>query len=189
MRSYSFVLLANAPQSMDVPGNFFRIKSASAAASVSVQVGTGPFTSLDEGDAIKFERSEFGRLTVKSTVAQTVVIIAGFGTMFDDSQAVSVTASATIAPGNTLDNGGDVSLLAVASTAIRGADASALAVTIKADIANTATVRIGTTGVGAAGGYPLEPGESVTIATTAAIAGYNPNVAAQNVHVLPVRNV
>lgn len=189
MRAYSLTLAVNAQQSIDVSGNFFRIVSASAGVKLSVQMGTGPYTPMDAGNAIKLERTEFTRLTVKSSVAQTVVIVAGYGTMYDDQQSVSVTSSATITPGNTLDNGGDVSLVALATTAVRAADAKQLAVIIKADIANTATIRVGTTAVGAAKGYPLEPGESVTIATTAAIAAYNPDAAAQNVHVLPVRNV
>jgi len=189
MRSYSLTLAVNAPQSIDAQGNFFRIVSASASATVSVQMDTGPYTPMEAGNAIKLERGEFGRLTLKSAVAQTVVIVAGFGTMYDDQQAVTVNANATVAPGNTLDNGGDVSLAATATTSVRAADANQLAVIIKADIANTATIRVGTTAVGAAQGYPLEPGESVTIATTAAIAAYNPDAAAQNVHVLPVRNI
>jgi len=50
-------------------------------------------------------------------------------------------------------------------------------------------VRIGTTGVAAATGYPLEPGETLVISTTAAISGYNADAAAQNIHVLPLRTI
>ncbi|MBL1277449.1 MAG: hypothetical protein COB30_015315 [Ectothiorhodospiraceae bacterium] len=189
MRSYSLTLLANASQKIDVPGDFFRIKSASASSAVLVQVGTGPFTSLDEGEAIKFERNEFSQLTIKSAVAQTVVLIIGYGVMFDDSPVVSVVGTVSMEPANTLDNGGDVSLLAAAETAIRAADASVLSVVVKADIANTVAVRIGTTGVAAATGYPLEPGETLVISTTAAISGYNADAAAQNIHVLPLRTI
>lgn len=199
MSDVTLTLGAGGVQEVQATGKFWYVYAATGTVGLR----------FDGGDLIYREQSQGGsipninanaqgirstRLRVSSATAQTVTLSFSDSPIQNDRDDVSVVTTASITPGNTLDNGGDVSLLAGAgpgaTTAIRGADANALTITVKADIANTETVRVGTTGVGAAQGYPLEPGESVSLSTTAAIAGYNPSTTtAQNVHVLPVRHV
>lgn len=193
MSDQTITLLAGGQQEIQTTGKFYYIYSASASGAVGLRFSGGETISRVAGQGAEVPPGARS-VIVSSVLAQTIVILFTDFQFQNDQVSVAVTSSATIAPGNTLDNGGDVSLLSGAgpgaSTAIRAADANALSVTVKADVSNTETVRIGTTGVGAAGGYPLAPGESVTIATTAALAGYNPSTTtAQNVHVLPVRQV
>jgi hypothetical protein len=186
-RTQSFTAGQEIPVS--TAGQFLHILSA--ADPVQVSIDDGEFITLTQGQGVE---TNFQKLRIKSATAQSIQWVTGAGRFVDAAANVNVSTSATVAPGNTLDNGGDVSLIAGAgpgaTTAIRGADANALTVIIKADAANTETVRIGTTGVNSSQGYPLAPGESVALSTTAAIAGYNPSTTdAQNVHVLPVRDL
>lgn len=189
----SITLGAGGVQEIPFIGRYFYVYSASASGTVGLRFAGG--------DTIYREASQGGEVTpgarsvrVSSVLAQTIVLIFQDSPIQNDVDNVAVAVTANVTPGNTLDNGGDVSLVAGAgpgaTTTIRAADANALSVLVKADIANTETVRVGTTGVGAATGYPLDPGESVSISSTALIAGYNPSTTtAQNVHVLPVRQV
>lgn len=188
MRSYSYTLGAGQVQQQNVPGRHFRVLESTGALYVSFN--NGPEVKFLAGQGVTFDSAPFVEIRLRSLVAQSVLVVAGEGEYHDANENISVTSSATIAPGNTLPVGGDVSVAAISSVVISAAVASNLAVIIKADIANTETVRVGGSGVGAAGGYPLEPGESMTIATTAIIAAYNPSATvAQNIHVLPIRNI
>lgn len=88
-------------------------------------------------------------------------------------------------------SGGGVpgSLVSVADVATNNPAVSILAANpsrdnavIMALAANTAVVRIGDAGIGAAEGIPLQPGQTITLATTAQIFGWS--AAAQTVAVL-----
>jgi hypothetical protein len=190
---YSFTFAGAGEESRDIPaGNHVRILEATG--DVYLAINNGPFRRRTQGWAETVEPggAPITKITVKSLIAQSILIGAGRGET-DDGETLNVNVTATVTPGNTIGAGGDVALPAGvggATTLVSAADATALTVLLKADIANTETIRVGGAGVGAAGGYPLEPGESVSLSTTAAIWAYNPSaVAAQNIHVLPMRSV
>lgn len=132
----------------------------------------------------------FNRFTVRSTVAQTVLVEVADVPQPDNQEAVAVSVTANVAAGNDLDNGGDVSVPATSSAVLLAADAGyRLAALIRNPSSNTETIRIGKTGVGAASGYPLEPGDAVAIAYDGAIYAYNPGATAQSVSALGIRSI
>lgn len=130
----------------------------------------------------------FSRVTIKSLVAQTVEFVVSEEKQEEGRDDVAVTTTASITPGNTFEGVADVALVAITATQIIAADSTRLGVIIKNPSTNTASVRIGASGsVGAAQGIELEPGESIPIATTAAVWGYS--VPGQSVSVSVVREV
>lgn len=131
---------------------------------------------------------EFTVVTIKSLVAQTVEFTVSDEKQDEGRDDVAVTTTASITPGNTFEGVADVALVAVTATQIIAADATRLGVIIKNPSSNTASVRIGASGsVGAAQGVELEPGESMPVATTAAVYGYS--VPGESVSVSVVREV
>lgn len=130
----------------------------------------------------------FESVVIRSAVAQTIRLCISDEPQDEGREAVSVSVTASVTPGNTFAGVADVALVAATATTILAADADRLTALIKNPSSNTASVRIGTTGsTGAAQGFELEPGESISIATTAAIVGYS--VPAQSVSVSVVRDV
>jgi hypothetical protein len=109
--------------------------------------------------------------------------------VFDGRATANVNVTATVAAGNTLNNGGDVSALAGAATQLLAADASRTYALICNVSTNTLTVRIGSSAVAAATGVPLEPGETLALATTAAIYAYNAGGSAVTINAASVRQV
>lgn len=83
-----------------------------------------------------------------------------------------------------LQSATDVTLGAAATTAILAADPARRAVIIGNLSTNAEVLRIGPVVAGAARGQELLPGESITLETTAAIYGYNPGAAGQDVSVI-----
>ena len=54
---------------------------------------------------------------------------------------------------------------------------------------NITAIRVSGATAAAATGHELEPGDSITLATTALVSAYNPHSGAQSVSVLPLREV
>lgn len=132
----------------------------------------------------------FRKVQIRSLVAQTIRICISDDPQDEGRDDVAVTVSATVAPGDTLTSVADVSIPAGSSAEILPAGATNMTAIIKNLNGNTDTIRIGElAGVGAARGHELGPGESVALAVTAAIHGYNNGAADQSVSVLIVRDV
>lgn len=138
------------------------------------------------GQAI-FDADGFSIVRVRSTVAQTVKFSVSLDAQADARSNVALNVSATVAPGADFDNGGDVAVPATSSAQVLAADANRLSALIINPPTNTETVRVGISGVAAASGIPLAPGESVELALTAAIFVYNPGAAPQTVSAAAVR--
>jgi len=141
-----------------------------------------------KGQALNLETG-FSKITIRSAIAQTVRVVLASLPQDDASTSVNATVSATVAPANTLDAGGDVNILATSSALLSAGDVTRMALIVSNPASNTAAVRVGGAGVGAASGVAIEPGESITLATTAAVYGYNTSSGAQSVQVLPMREV
>ena len=185
-RDYRLTFTGAGTQEVQARGRFLRVLDAPSS-SIFIQPSHGSELERRAGQSINVERP-FHRIRVRSTVAQTVRIQVADTRQDDDQETVNVNATATITPGNTLPTGGDVSIPALTSATVAAGDANQLAVSIT-NISNQ-ELRIGGVGVGAASGEPLVPGEKKTIATTAAVACYNPHATeAKSVAVLPLRNV
>lgn len=186
-RDYALTFTGAGTLPIRTTGRHIRILE-SPVSNVWVEVDGSRELKRTAGQGINVGASGFRRLLVRSAVAQTVLVSISDERQDDDQQSVAVTTSATIAPGNTLDAGGDVPVPALTSQTVIGADATRLAVLVH-NISDQ-ELRIGGAGVGAASGVPLAPGEEKGIATTAIVACYNPHATvAKSVAVLPVREV
>lgn len=145
-------------------------------------------TELKRGVKSQVSSEGFSQVVVRSAIAQTVRICISDQPQDEGRDDVAVTTAASITPGNTFAGAADVALTAATATEIIGADATRLGVIIKNPSSNTASVRIGgAASVGAATGIELEPGESMPVATTAAVWGYS--VPGETVSVSVVREV
>ncbi len=173
MTPYKFTLQAGVETSWEVNFDYFHVLLAPVT-DLLVRFDDGAPVNLYEGVGLRIYGSKF---TLESATGQTVVVLAGFGHVFDGRATANVNVSATVAAGNTFDNGGDVSCIHAARTQLLAQDALRTYALVKNASANTIIVRIGTVTVGATNGQPVEPGETLPLATTAALYAWNPDVA------------
>lgn len=184
-RDYTEVFTGLAERPIQARGRYIRIMEATGDVYISV-AGSSRLKrvvgqEIDHG-------SEFSRFILRSTIAQTVRVVVSDTSQRDDQQTVNVNATATVAPGNTLDAGGDVLIPANSAANVIAGDGTRLVVGVH-NISDQ-ELRIGGAGVTAASGLPLKPGEEKYIATTAVVAVFNPHATeAKSVAVLPLREV
>jgi len=168
-----------------IAGRYIRVIDATG--DVFIRLGGGSEVRAGAGQGLD-SSGRFTKFSLRSAIAQTVQVRISDTPQEDNTQTVTATVTASIAPGNTLDIGGDVSIPALSSATVLAGDATRLAAVIN-NISDQ-ELRIGGAGVGAATGVPLKPGEEKVIATTAIIACYNPHASvAKSVAVLPLREV
>ena len=188
MRDYPLNLNAGDIKEISVTGNTWSIMEATD--DVYVSVDNAPFIKRIKGQGLSYDVGVFKRLRIKSLVAQSVTIAAGQGRIIDKGTAVSVSTQANVKPGNTYSPGADVTVLAGSSAQLVAANANRLSVTITNKLSNSNTFRIGTpTTVGATVGDVLEPGESITIATTAALSAFNEGATDEALSVSEVEDI
>jgi len=173
MTPYKFALQAGVERSFDVEYDYFHVLTAPVT-DLKVRFDDGAPINLYEGVGLRVYGSSF---TLESDTGQTVTVLAGFGHVFDGRASANVNVTATVAAGNTINNGGDVVCVHGAATQLLAQDLTRTYALIKNRSTNTITVRIGSSAVGAANGLPLEPGETLPYATTAAVYAWNPDPA------------
>lgn len=170
MQPLVLTLAAGVPQAFDIAGDYIHIQTASVA-DLTVRFDDSAPVLMFEGMGF---RRYYSRVQFESATGQAIRVLVGFGSVFDARATVSsLTLNTTIAPGNTFKDGAAVTCAVSAATQLLAADADRLYALIKNPSSNTLTMWIGTSGVNNSSGYPLEPGESIPIATTAALYAYN----------------
>lgn len=185
-RDFSLTFGGAGQREVKATGRHLRVLDTPSA-EVFISIDAGSELQRGAGQAINVPDG-FSRFMVRSTVAQTVRVTVSDVPQDDARSNVALNVSASVAPGDDLDNGGDVSVPATSSAQVIAASATRLAVIITNPEGNAAPVRVGKSGVGAASGIPLEPGDSVTLATTAAVHVYNTHSSAQDVCALGVES-
>lgn len=164
-------LAANVPQRWNIPGDW--------VAAVTAPVGVTDLTArFDDSEKVPLPggigfRRYYNTVELESATGGAFVVMVGFGSVSDARSTANVTVNTTVAPGASLFDGGDVACPNGAATQLLALDATRSYAIITNPSTNTATVRIGTSGVGAATGTPLEPGMSLPVSTTAAIYARN----------------
>lgn len=183
-RDYSVTFGGAGERSFLVKGRYLRVLEAATA---------DPFFSLDDGQEVQRGAGQdindpdgFYRVTVRSTVAQLVRFTVAQFPQDDARSNVALSVSATVTPGASVSASAVVSVPAVSSAAVLAANANRLSAIIANPATNTDPIRVGGAGVAAASGIELQPGDSITLATTAAIYAYNGKASAQNVEALEV---
>lgn len=172
-------------------GNYLRLLTASNVVKVEY-VRAGSIIEHETADGVKAgyggrppraagQPRAFDEARITSATAQTVELLILQGTADYDRSVgeVDVTRSASIVTTP------DVVMAAGALTLILAANSARRRALITNLAAGVETLRIGdATNTGAARGIPVAPGETITLETTAAIGGWNPGGAPQNVAVL-----
>lgn len=172
-------------------GNFLRLLTAENAVKVEY-IRAGTILEAETADGVRAgyggfppksdsQKRAFDEVRITSASAQTVelLILQGSADYQRAVGTVSVTRSAAIVTTT------DVVMAAGARTPILAANTARRRALITNLAAGVATLRIGdAVNVGATRGIPLAPGETITIDSTAAISGWNPGGAAQNVAVM-----
>lgn len=165
MKKHIIVLGANAAQDLYDAGRFVRILEATG--SVRIESSSGIFADLAKGQAI-LAPEPWGslRITDLGGIGQTVTVFIGDGQFFDDR--LTGTIQTTPAASTTLTTTADASCTTTAGQKV-AANASRRAVILAAAPANTDNIKVGDSNVGAARGITLQPGQAITLDTTAAI--------------------
>lgn len=174
-----FVIGLNAGQTlqMDVVGTYYRVLKASAP--LSVATDNGDLQNIAQGIG-EHTQDAFTRLYVYSASAQTVEIAVSFGRI--DDARLSLSAPVDIASATAITTAADVALAATATSLIKAATAGRKEIIISNLGSNT--VRVGDINAGAARGQPLEPAQSLTLNTSAAVYAYNPGAGTNAVSVI-----
>lgn len=171
MLQIATTLQAGVPQRFGVSGDYFHVLTAPVN---DLRIRFDDSKQMDGFEGVG-ARVYYESVEVESATGQAIKILVGFGSVFDGRATSNVNVSATVAPGNTSDNGGDVSCLASAATQLLAADADRLYALIHNPSTNTLTMRIGSSAVAAATGIPLEPGTTLPYPSTGAVYAYNPH--------------
>lgn len=185
MISVSMTLAAGVPQRIGLDGDYFHVLTAPVD---DLQVR------FDEGKAVPaYEsvgwRTYYSAVELSSATGQTVVVMLGFGSVHDGRASANVNVTANIAPGNTVDDGGDVSCPTGGPTLLANADTDRLYLKVANPSTNSNTFRIGSSSVDGTSGDLLEPGMSLPISVTAAVYAYNTGGTTESLTVSSVREV
>ncbi len=187
LRPYTYSIPAGGEVVAAIVGGFFRIHDAEGDVIVSFDdTSSLQGITMPQGDQIE---TKYRKVRINSVTAQTITILAGFGSYGDHSEDINVTATANVSPGNALVNVGRVTIGAGVGGVVFAAAASTKTIIIKSLSTNANSVNIGTTGVGALTGYELESGESMSMSVTAEIAAFNTGGSDVVLCVLPVSGV
>lgn len=185
LRAYSLTLAAGASKRLIVSGDWIQIVVAPVD-DLMVRFDDSQKVQMYAGQGV---RTYYSTVELESATGQTVTVWLGYGHATDSRATANVNVSTTVAPGNTLNNGGDVSLTSGAATQILAADTDRLYATISNGSSNTVTVRIGNASVVGTTGIPLEPGETISVGTTAAIYGFQASGGAVTISAATVSEV
>ena len=178
-------LAAGVSKRFGISGDYFHVLTAPVN-DLKVRFDDSRQESIYEGVG---KRVYYDSFDLESATGQTVVIEAGYGSVFDGRASANVNVTTNIAPGNTLDNGGDVSIAASSALLLSAANPTRLYLLVTNPSSNSNSFRIGSATVGASNGILLEPGTTLPVATTAAVYAYNTNDGSGGTESLSVASV
>lgn len=168
--------------------------SLSAAVNVRFQDQNGEAIVFQRGMMLKGLRFDQIFVSFAAQPGETITFFYGkeeFGNLSVENPLIAlqeISGEVTILGGATLTTTADDSIAATATEQVLAANASRRSVVLSNPSTNTREFRYGDSNTGASRGAILEPGESATIETTAAVYVYNPNGVAQSLGLLEVVN-
>ena len=135
-------------------------------------------TELLRGKGSQIGSQGFRRVRIRTLVAQTIQICISDDPQDEDRNAISLSVSATLLPGNTFEGIADFTPAGVGAEQVLAADSDRLTFTLTNPATNTGIMRVSGSAatVGAARGAYLEPGQSITRAYDGAVWVYFPVV-------------
>jgi hypothetical protein len=169
-------------------GNFYAVASASSPVTITFD-DSNRIAGAEQGTGGEFPVS-FGSVKVKSEVAQTVVLVLGFGKYHDNRATGNFTVNTTVEPANKITPLAEVTVPANGSAQLAAADATRkeLRVGVKSDQPGGVYLGDATVGAAAPGGY-LEEGGTDYITTESAVYAYNAGTSDVVVHVVSLERV
>lgn len=176
-------------RTISLEGRFIRVLECDASG-VTITPKPGSPLLRNVGQDIDAGTPGFKSFQIAVTVACTVKVCVSDTRQSDTNTNVTANVTATISPGGTFPAGGDVACPNAAETELIAGAATGLTVIVRSSAANAyavGTVRVGGTGVTAAKGIELNPGESISLDTTAPVHAYNASGAGVTLQVLPVQ--
>lgn len=182
---FATTLAAGVAKRHQIPGDWIQIKSAPVD-DLYVRFDDGERILMSEGDGM---RRYYQTVEFESATGQAITVWLGFGNATASRATANVNVASTVEPGNTGDNGGDVSCLAGAATQLLAADTDRVYAVIVNPSTNSVTLRIGTAAVDATSGIPLEPGQTLPYASTSAVFAWNPSGGAVTLSAAAVKRV
>lgn len=166
LKTYNVKIPANGHVRMGIQGNFVSVTSASST--FRLETLNGDRVVMREGKNVELTGFKELLLYDESGTENSLVIEAGIGKISDNEMSGSVGVSSP----STLSTAADKTLTADTASVISAADTSRREIMIRAPKTNTVNIRIGDSDVGAARGIELEPGQTITLTTAAAVYGY-----------------
>lgn len=146
-------------------------------------------TELVRGKGSQVGSKGFKKVRVRTLVAQTIIVCLSDEPQDEDRNAISLSVSATLVPGNTFEGVTDHTPAGVGAEQVLAADADRLAFTLTNPSTNTGIMRVSGSAatVSANRGAVLEPGQSISRAYNGAVWVYFPVV--ESVAIDVVKNV
>lgn len=156
MTPFSVSLVANQAQALDVEGNYVHFLTVPLPSGIEVRFDESKQATYYEGVGLQ---TSYSRVELLSTADQDIVVLLGFGSVFDARATANVSVASTIAPANALTNVPEVTVPAGTSAKLADAndDRQALRLSIKSSETG-AGVYFGNASIAAATGGWLEPG-------------------------------
>lgn len=195
---FSYALTAAVPKEFP-GGRFVRLLTCDAAVTVELRGSDGSplgsFSGVKGGfqvgvDSFAVNKDSpllgFGKVVITSATNQTVEVVVSRVPVRYDRLTGSVVAEISV--GETLDSLADDSIAATTAEMVAASDANRRALIITNLATNVGEKRVGDSGVGAANGIPLPPGESVTLDTTAEVWVYNAHSSAESVAITAIKD-
>jgi hypothetical protein len=187
-RTYPLSLQAGQELPFSVQGDFYAVIKAESPFTITFDE-SNRITEAMEGTGGRFP-GWYGSVKVKSPVAQTVVIVLGFGEFWDNRASANFTVNTTVEPANKITPLAEVTIPASSSAQLAAANSNRkeLRIGIKAD--QPGGVYLGDVNVGPAapGGF-IEEGGTDYMTTESAVYAYNAGPDPVVVHVVSLERV
>lgn len=187
-RTYPLSLAAGQELQFGAEGNFYAVASADSPFTITFDE-SNRIDGAEQGWGGEFPDS-YSNVKVKSTTAQIIVLVLGYGRHHDNRATGNFTVNTTIEPANTITPLAEVSVPAGGSAQLAAANANRkeLRVGIKAD--QPGGVYLGDVNVGALtpGGF-IEEGGTDYLTTESAVYAYNAGPDPVVVHAVSLERV
>lgn len=185
MISVSLTLAAGVPQRIGVSGDYFHVLTAPVE-DLTARFDDDKSTPAYEG--VGFRRY-YEMVELESATGQAVVVLVGFGSVFDGRATANLNVNASNEPANVLDDPPVVTVTAGATVLLASANPQRkeLRVAIASD--EPGGIWLGAAAVGASEGGWLEPGMVDYIATESAVYARNAGASDVDVSVLELERV
>lgn len=187
-RTYPLNLSAGQEMQFGAEGNFYAVVEADSPFTITFDE-SNRITNAQAGTGGEFP-SWFQNVKVKSEVAQTIVLVLGYGRFYDNRATANVVVNATVEPANTVRPLNEVSIPAGGSAQLAAANSARkeLRVGVRANQSGGVYLGDATVGPAAPGGF-VEEGGTEYLSSESAVYAYNPGADPVIVNVLSLERV